>query len=253
MITGAEDVLKDQRGLRVFAAALLLGTITVTGSCTSWRVPSLKGPPNGSMPVAVEGLKGGRIRVERAGRKLVVDLAQEISGCTGRTYDRTVNEEYAGGVGFEIVDETERAPYIYLVLLASAQANCNIQGRCGAAVDSTLIWLKLTRELGLAGKQAFAIADCRAERSARVEGEGDPDFLLEAKDLTWTGDVLQIRYEESAGDSETLWHLIYDRQNPDAGFQRAPERGTGSSAKRPEDAGGLAAPRSFEWAAHRSW
>jgi hypothetical protein len=227
LIGESQDVPKGQRGLKVFATALLLGTIPLAESCTSWRSHSLKVPPNGRFPVAIESLDEGRIRVKREGRKLVVDLVREISGCTGRTYDRTVNEEYEGGAGFEIVDETEKAPYIYLVLLASAQANCNIQGRCGAAMDSTLIWLKLTRELGLVGEQSFAVDDCKAERSARIEGEGDPDFLLKAKDLTWAGDILQIQYEESVGGSETLWRLIYDRQNPGAGFQRTPDRGTG--------------------------
>ena len=76
--------------------------------------------------------------------------------------------------------------------MVSASPNCNVQGRCGAGgSNTTLLWLKLTRDLRLAGKQAFAIDDCQAGRSARIEREEDPGsddipdiyFEIRAKDL----------------------------------------------------------------------
>lgn len=154
-----------------------------------------------------------------------MNLARQVSGCTGRTYDLTVNEEYEAGVDFEIVDEAEEVPYTYLVLLASAPPNCNVEVHCGAGgADSTLIWLKVTKDLSLAGKQAFAIDDCWAGRFAKVVTEEDPEKpyfgTIQAKDLPWAGDVLQIEYQEEGEDS--IHRLIYDRQAPDAGFRRIP-------------------------------
>ncbi len=129
-----------------------------------------------------------------------------------------------------MVDETEKAPYTYVVLLASAPPNCNIQGECGAGgSDTTLLWLKLSRDLKLADKQAFAIDDCRAGRSARITRETDPKgeipdiyFEIKAKDLPWKGDVLQIDYEEKPGDAAVVRRLIYDRRDPDAGLKKVP-------------------------------
>ncbi|HEV8577722.1 MAG TPA: hypothetical protein VGX68_01470 [Thermoanaerobaculia bacterium] len=175
------------------------------------------------MPVAVENLNEGRIRLERAGHRLVLNLARQISGCTGQTYDRTVNEEYDAEVDFEIVDEIEGAPYTYLVLLASAPPNCNIEGECGAGgLDSTLFWLKVTKDLSLADKQAFGIDDCRASRIANIVETGGEEYFswIQAKDLPWVGDVLTIEYQEEGDDS--IHRLIFDRQNPDAGLQRSP-------------------------------
>lgn len=217
-------MLKAQRGLGLLALALLLGVAVLASSCTSWSTHPVKAPLAGGAPVAVESLDEGRIQVKRARRKRVVDLALEISGCTGRLYDRSVNEEHESAVSFEIVDETEKAPYTYLVLLASAPPNCNVQGRCGAGgADSTLIWLKLTEDLSLAGKQSFAIDDCRADRYAAITREEDSENdydELRARDLPWVGDVLQIEFEETTEDS--IRCLIYDRRDPDAGLQRIP-------------------------------
>lgn len=149
----------------------------------------------------------------------MADLAEEISGCTGRLYDPMVNEESEGGADLEIVDETTKAPYTYMVLLATAPTNCNIQGICGAAKDTTLIWLKFTEKLSLASRQAFAIEDCRAGRSTKVERGEYPDDEIRAKNLPWVNGVLQIDFDEELAQ-KSIPTLIYDRQNPEAGLQR---------------------------------
>jgi len=218
-------VLEDPGSLKAVAVVLILGVVALGESCASGASRRLKAPLHGRMLVAVDNLNKGRIRLDRDGRRLVVDLAREISGCTGRTYDLTVNEEYESSVDFEIVDETEKAPYTYLVLLASASPNCNVQGQCGGGgSDSTLIWLKTTKELSLAGKQAFSIDECRVGRVANVFKEEDPeDYYFEtiqAKDLPWIGDVLQVEYQERGEDS--LQRPVYDRRDPDAGLERIP-------------------------------
>jgi hypothetical protein len=217
-------MFEDPRSSKAVAVALILGVVALGESCASGAPRRLKAPPNGRMPVAVDNLNEGRIRLERAGHKLVLDLAREISGCTGRRYDLAFHEEYEPGVGFEIVDETERAPYTYLVLLATAPPNCNVEGHCGAGgPDSTLVWLKVGKDLSLAGKQAFVIDDCRADRLSNVLAEDDPEDLdfgtIQAKDLPWIGDLLQIEYQEGDGPAH---HLLYDRQNPESGLRQIP-------------------------------
>jgi len=58
-------------------------------------------------------------------------------------------------------------------------------------LDSTLFWLKVTKDLSLAGKQAFAIDDCRAGRIANVVETGGEEYFswIQAKDLPWVGEV----------------------------------------------------------------
>jgi hypothetical protein len=181
-------------------------------------------PLKGGTLVAVENLGGGRIQVKRSHRTLAVDLAQEVAGCTGQLYDPTVEEKSDSDVTFEIVDEAERAPYTYVLLLASAPPNCNVQGMCGAAESaSTLIWLKLTKDLALAGKQAVVLIDCRSDRYAKIPrgDDSDPDaFELLAKDLPWSGDSLQIDFDPTAESPVRRW--IYDRKKPEAGLQAVP-------------------------------
>jgi hypothetical protein len=210
---------------------LALPSLLVLAGCASRGARHVETTPGMKTPVAVEDLDSrGRIRLHRGSQRLVVDLGRDISGCKGTLYDRTVNEEYEemSGASYGLVDETERAPYTYVVLLAWAPPNCNIEGHCGAGGwDSTLIWLKLSGDLKLAGKQALALDDCRGDRSAvemlepGEQSEEEEAFeYLKVKDLPWDGDVLRVAYQIR---DEKVQRFIYDRRNPDAGFQRAPE------------------------------
>jgi hypothetical protein len=107
---------RNQTGLGLLTVALLVGVGALASNCTPGSMRHVKTPLASGMTVAVESLEGGRIQIKRARRQLIVDLAQEISGCTGRLYDSVTNEEYESTPSFEIVDKTERAPYTYLVL-----------------------------------------------------------------------------------------------------------------------------------------
>jgi len=168
----------------------------------------------------VEPLGEARIRIQRGGERLELDLAREISGCSGPLFDQSVNETYEGGASFEKLDEAQAGPYTYLVLFASAPSNCNVQGQCGAATDSTLVWLKLNEDLKVAGKQAFALEDCRKGRSAK--GDYPDGEQLQGKNLPWKDGVLWMEYEEESGNQAGVRRLIYDRNHPDAGFQISP-------------------------------
>lgn len=218
--------------MRRFSIVPILGLLALGAGCTSWKALPVETPPGMKTPVVIESLDSGRrIRLHRGSQRLVVDLARDISGCLGTLYDDTVNEKYEdmSGASYGLVDETEKAPYTYVVFLAWAPPNCNIEGHCGTGGwDGTLIWLKLSRDLKLAGKQALVLDDCRGDRSAveMLADEGEPTSedeegevweYLKVKDLPWEGDVLRVAYQ--VGD-EKVQRFIYDRRNPDAGFQK---------------------------------
>ncbi len=208
--------MKPEKPLRPCAVpvVLSLGALLLGMAGASAAVPP---------PVAVEALQAGKIQLVRAGETRVVDLAREISGCKGATVDPSTQEKYPGGPTIEVVDETEQGPFTYVLVLASAPANCNVQGECGAGgPDATLVWLKVDKKLAVVDREAFALNDCRAQRSAKVttaEEPDDPNFgRILAKDLPWNGDVLRIEYQER----ETTRHLSYDRRAPGAGLQSLP-------------------------------
>jgi hypothetical protein len=217
--------------MRRLSAVLLSGLLALTAGCAFRGARRVEIPPGLKTPVAVESYDSrGLLRLQRGTQRLVLDLRRDISGCTGTVYDRTVNEEYKdlSGASYGLVDETEKAPYIYVVLIAWAPPNCNVEGHCGAGGwDSTLVWLKLSRDLRLAGKQTLILDDCLADRSAveTLADQGEPSEeeeeerfeYLKAKDLPWEGDVLRVAYQ--VGD-EKAQRFLYDRRNPDAGFQK---------------------------------
>lgn len=136
------------------------------------------------------------------------------------------SEESEAGVSLQVVDETVKASNTYVLLLASASPNCNVEGRCGAGgPDSTLLWLKLTRDLRLAGKKAVVFEQCVTNRQARLPATDskvdapDEPAEIQAKDLPWRDDVLQIEYEEGAVAPVVVRRLVYDRRNPEAGLK----------------------------------
>jgi hypothetical protein len=206
-----------------------LGILILVCSCSLAGAAS---PPQASRqgvePVSVEMLPGGTVQLRRGARKVSLNLGSDIAGCKSRLYDPLEHVSSDADVRLETVDETRQGAYTYLVLLAGAPPNCNVQGECGAGEESlTLIWLKLDKDLKLAGKQAFAVDECPAQRSIRIEGKDvlGPDVVeIKTRDLPWTGDVLKVGYEEDWG--KATYQLIYDRRNPDAGFRHVPVKPT---------------------------
>src|SRR5690348_7971918 len=129
------DMFEKKAGSR--AVVLFFGVAAFLLSCASLTADTAK------TKLAVVNLGEGRIQIQQAGHKRVVDLAMDIAGCTAKLYDPSDNEKYDSEVRFEVVDEQEKAPYTYVLLLSSASPNCNVQGVCGAAEQSsTLVWLK---------------------------------------------------------------------------------------------------------------
>jgi len=188
------------------------------------------------MSVAVKAFDTGRLEITRGTHKVTLNLHPDIGGCVGYLYDPLEHKRLDRvGVTFDLVDDTERAPHTYLILLASSWPNCNVQGRCGApgGEDSSLIWLKLNSDLTLAAKQVLALDDCESARSVQLAGTG-PEGRLMAKDLPWSGELLQIDYQVLSDSSGRDWRLIYDRSNPDAGIKEVPSRNPPLEQARPQ-------------------
>jgi hypothetical protein len=178
-------------------------------------------------PIAVKHVGGGRIRIESGKRKVKLDIRSDVSGCFTTRFDPTTDEKYPADVDLEVLDQGDKAPFKYLLLLISASPNCNIQGRCGAGgPESTLLWLKLGKNLAPVDRQAVLIEGCNgpsvAHRPERSE-ETSPGAYLEpihAQDLPWAGERLEI---ELAGESgERAGKVIYDRSKPEEGLRQVP-------------------------------
>ena len=202
--------------VKSLVTSLAIGILTLAGGDASAEAPN----------VTVKGFDNGRVRLVRGSQRAEINLGPDISGCKGRLHDPMTKEESENGLTFEVVDETVKAPYTYVVLLASASPNCNVQGACGAGgPDSTLLWLKLTRDLKLAGKKAVVFEQCSTNRQVRLEkkkgstGDGADGFTgIKARDLSWMGDVLRIEYEEGFQEPVRVQSVVYDRRNPEAGL-----------------------------------
>jgi hypothetical protein len=143
----------------------------------------------------------------------------EIAGCTGQRYDPTTEETLTGGVGIAVLHVSQRKALTYVLLLASAAPNCNLQGLCGASetTDKTLLWLCIANGHTLIKHQRVVVESCRDARAANIP-EDDPEAALRFVD-----DLLRIEYEQGDPASEagdTLKGLVeYDRRHPEAGLK----------------------------------
>lgn len=175
-------------------------------------------PAHGVASLVVEQVGVGQIRISRGGKVVRLDLRADIEGCKTVTFDPMTKQRWPAEVQIERVDESESASFLYVVLLAQAMSNCNIQGECGASEgDSTLIWLKLGKDLALAGKQAVLFDSCLA-KAAQIAADRDETGFA-AKDLPWVGDVLRIEVDAVGRDASKGWRLSYDHGHPEAGLR----------------------------------
>lgn len=210
--------MKSAPSLKPFSVptgiAIALAAWACTGASAAHRLRPVHADVAG---FAVESLGGGRVRLEWRGGQRELALAEDISGCTGELWDHSTEERFDASPELEVLDEVEAGGFGYLVLMATAQSNCSIQGMCGAATDATLIWLKLSKALDLVDKQTFVLEDCREGRGAKVD-LADGDFL-KAKDLPWRGSRLEVAFIEYLTPTEAEGQLTYDRSHPDLGLR----------------------------------
>jgi len=115
-----------------------------------------------------------------------------------------------------VLDRVRSDGDYYVVLMAGAESNCNIQSMCGAASDYTLIWIRLDRNLRLKDKQAVVVEDCRSGISItdppRKEDQ-EPKLRLVRGKLT------VVYGNDSDPEKGITTRLVYDRKAPDQGFR----------------------------------
>src|SRR5262245_47987198 len=175
--------------------------------------PKSSGQNAAAIKVYPAGAK--RIRIVAGKERTLIDLKDDISGCL-KVYDPQSTKSIAEQpLGIRVKDRVSKNEKHYLVLLTSAQSNCNIQGYCGAATDYTLIWLKLGASLKLEEKKSAVIEDCKSNIYI-----ADPEFeRLNEPPIKLVRGKLTIEYGNTLDDKvRTLSRLVYDRNSPEQGF-----------------------------------
>jgi hypothetical protein len=176
-------------------------------------------PPNprgqNTTAIKVYPARGKRIRIVAGTERTLVNLTDDISGCL-ELFDPTISQRRTRQpLGIKVIDRVSKDEKHYLVLLAEAQSNCNVQGRCGATTDHTLIWLKLDAGLKLEGKQSAVLVDCRMNIDM-----ADPEYDSQDRPvIKLVRGRLSVEYGNTIDDGvRTLSQLVYDRKFPERGF-----------------------------------
>ena len=187
-------------------------------SCRSVTLHGNSAVADGRLPV-VYGESNGAIRLQSAHQTALIDLTSEIAGCTGQMYDPTTGEKWDSGVSLVILDVSQRNSLTYILLLASAAPNCNVQGLCGASEtpDRTLLWLCISDGRTRIEQQRVVVESCSEARFPDIP-EGDPQASLHFAD-----GVLKISYEQLDPTGQawemTKGQVEYDRTHPEAGLK----------------------------------
>ena len=169
----------------------------------------------------VRTLSVGKARLTLGKITKIVDLSEDISGCLS-VYDGTDPKRTRSNYRdyLKVVDKTRKDNYFYIVLLASGQGNCNVQGMCGAATDYTLIWLKLDEKLVVADKKSVTIENCRGNLSL-VKPQPTEDDYQNGFKLALQNKTLAVEFEEdrySEPSAYKYYRLTYDAAEPEKGF-----------------------------------
>lgn len=169
-------------------------------------------------PVRVTSLDNGRFRLKSGETQRVLDLRPALGGCWASRYDGMTGERLGGDVSARVLDLRHKAGFWYLVMQVNTGSNCNIQGQCGAAQNSDVLWLKLSSSLRLAARQGVPVVSCQTDteltrfRGRTAEGQ--------APTLDLAGGILDLAYRSQdfiAGTSVTRT-LRYDRRTPERGL-----------------------------------
>ena len=195
----------------------------------AWGQQAPPPKPRGQNTAAIKvyPARGKRIRIVAGTERTLVDLTDDVSGCLELFDPHYPKWRLKQPLGIKVIDRVRKDNNYYLVLLTSAQSNCNVQGYCGAATDSTLIWLKLGAGLKLEGKQSAVIEDCRRN----VYMVASDDSMKEEPAVKLASGRLTIEYGNTIDDEvRALSQLVYDRKFPERGFvittkEKKPQQG----------------------------
>jgi hypothetical protein len=164
-----------------------------------------------------QGLSGSwkRIRIVAGAEQAYINLTEDVSGCLDLFDPHSPEYRWKQPLWIKVIDRVRKDDKHYLVLLARAQSNCNVQGFCGAATDHTLIWLKLGIALKLEEKKSAVIEKCKSNiylNDSEYDRQGELVIKL-------VRGRLAIEYGNTIDDNvRTLSRLVYDRKFPEQGF-----------------------------------
>jgi len=191
------------------------------------QAPPTKPPRQNTAAIKVYPARGKRIRIVAGTERTLVTLTDDVSGCL-ELFDPTISQRRTREpLRIKVIDRVSKDDKRYLVLLAWAQSNCNVQGHCGASTDDTLIWIKLDSGLKLEKKQSAVIVDCRINIDMIDSQYGKQDELI----IKLVRGRLAIEYGDIFDDNvRTLSQLVYDRKFPERGFvittkEKKPQQG----------------------------
>jgi hypothetical protein len=163
----------------------------------------------------------------------IIDLSKDISGCL-TLYDGSISRTATfDATKFQIVDRVAKGDYFYFVILANAGSNCNVQGRCGAAQDNTLIWLKLNQQLQVEDRQTAIINSCYARDIDVIEGDIKYDDDGMSPTATMNNGTLTVEYDENRYTESAEYkvsRLVYKSAEAEKGFSITTEK-----KERPKD------------------
>jgi hypothetical protein len=177
--------------------------------------PPSKSRGQNTSDIKVYPARGKQIRIIAGTKRTLVNLTDDISGCLD-LYDPTVSRRPAKrALGVKVIDRVSKEDKLYLVFLAEAQSNCNVQGNCGAASNYTLIWLKLDADFKLEAKNAAVIEDCRSDISVISPA----DDAKEEPAIKQVRGKITLQYGATLDDNtRPTSQLVYDRKSPEQGF-----------------------------------
>ncbi len=208
----SNEVIAMQRHIITSIFLALIFSPVAQGKQTK---PAPKPRAQNTASIKVYPARGKRIRIVAGTQRILVDLTKEVSGCLDIVDSYPSKRVYKQPLAVRVIDRVRKDDKDYLVLLAGAQSNCNVNGMCGAVTDRTLIWMKLGADLKLEEKKAEIIENCFSNiyiSYPEYDGVDDsPIKLMDGK--------LTVEYGDTEDDNvRTLSRLVYDRQSPERGF-----------------------------------
>lgn len=156
-------------------------------------------------------LKKGKVQLARGTVKSIIDLSKDVSGCI-TVYDRSDPKVKMDTTNISLFDSVVKSGKTYVVLLAEINSGCNITGECGAATDTTLVWLKLNSALKVESKKAVVVQSCFW---------GDINLTEESGDIKLKGGKLSIQTETNLYKKDleySVSDVSYDRAEPEKGL-----------------------------------
>jgi hypothetical protein len=175
-----------------------------------------------SQSVKVRSAGLGKFRLTSGKVSSVINLSKDVSGCFLLYDGSDPKSKKSDATSFDLIDSVRKNGSIYLLLLATAGGNCNVQGQCGATEDWTLVWLKLNKSMKVLAKKAAVVQSCRysnIELESELETAETPFKLVNGK--------LKVEFSENLynQDLDYKFHtLTYHKAATEKGFSIISEK-----------------------------